>query len=94
MAATAACAARRTLLRCSTVSRGSIRTSTSIPASAFARQPRRKPPSSILRVAGELSLMQSLMPFYSATASALLTSKLSMRPGGWASLSEGFATPL
>ncbi|RRT75359.1 hypothetical protein B296_00017445, partial [Ensete ventricosum] len=37
----------------------------------------------------ELGCAQSLMPFHSVTATALLTSMLSTRPGGWTWLSEG-----
>ncbi|CAM0882820.1 unnamed protein product [Alopecurus aequalis] len=38
--------------------------------------------------------VQGLMPLHSATASALLTSMLGLKPGSWGWLSEGFATPL
>ncbi|MCL7024698.1 hypothetical protein MKW94_002348 [Papaver nudicaule] len=36
-----------------------------------------------------LGCAQSLMPLHSVTASALLTSKLSLKAGNWAWLSEG-----
>ncbi|CAL9052677.1 protein NUCLEAR FUSION DEFECTIVE 6, mitochondrial-like [Musa acuminata AAA Group] len=61
---------------------------------AFARLPRGRLPFGISRSPVELGCAQSLMPFHSATATALLTSMLSTRPGGWTWLSEGFATPL
>ncbi|KAI3923488.1 hypothetical protein MKX01_029280 [Papaver californicum] len=41
-----------------------------------------------------LGCAQSLMPLHSVTASALLTSKLSLKAGNWAWLSEGYVTPL
>ncbi|CAL9036903.1 unnamed protein product [Musa banksii] len=53
---------------------------------------RRKLPSGISRFrrsAVELGCAQSLMPFHSVTATALLTSMLSARPGSWTWLSEG-----
>ncbi|KAI0522336.1 hypothetical protein KFK09_004714 [Dendrobium nobile] len=87
-------AARRALLHCSTSSRGSLRRSASLPACASARATSRVLTSSTSRLPVELYIMQSLMPFHSATASALLTSKLSLKAGRWAWLSEGFATPL
>ncbi|KAH0466751.1 hypothetical protein IEQ34_003989 [Dendrobium chrysotoxum] len=95
-------AARRALLHCSTSSRGSLRRSASLPACAAARVTRRVLPSSTSRDCGlfvcrlpvELCILQSLMPFHSATASALLTSKLSLKPGSWAWLSEGASLSL
>ncbi|CAL9080494.1 unnamed protein product [Musa textilis] len=68
--------------------------SSSAPTRAFSRLSRRKLPSGISRSAVELGCAQSLMPFHSVTATALLTSMLSARPGSWTWLSEGFATPL
>ncbi|CAL9164790.1 unnamed protein product [Musa hybrid cultivar] len=56
---------------------------------AFARLPRGRLPFGISRSPVELGCAQSLMPFHSATATALLTSMLSTRPGGWTWLSEG-----
>ncbi|KAK8913601.1 hypothetical protein KSP39_PZI023595 [Platanthera zijinensis] len=96
--AAAVVAARRTLLRCSSVPprlstaaspRGCISSSNSLPANYPSRISRRVLSSSISRLPVELSSMQSLMPLHSATASALLTSKLSLKPGNWAWLSEG-----
>ncbi|XP_043716844.1 protein NUCLEAR FUSION DEFECTIVE 6, mitochondrial-like isoform X1 [Telopea speciosissima] len=46
------------------------------------------------RMPMELGCAQSLMPLHSVTASALLTSMLSLKGGNWGWLSEGFATPL
>ncbi|KAJ4973972.1 hypothetical protein NE237_007146 [Protea cynaroides] len=46
------------------------------------------------RLPRELGCAQSLMPLHSVTASALLTSMLSLNCGNWGYLSEGFATPL
>ncbi|XP_078168571.1 protein NUCLEAR FUSION DEFECTIVE 6, mitochondrial-like [Carex rostrata] len=46
------------------------------------------------RLPVELGCAQSLMPLHSATATALLTSMLSQKPGTWAWLSEGFAATL
>lgn len=43
----------------------------------------------LYRIPVELGCAQSLMPLHSVTASALLISKLSTKPGGWAWLSEG-----
>ena len=43
----------------------------------------------IYRLPVELGCAQSLMPLHSVTASALLTSMLSLKPGSWAWLSEG-----
>ncbi|KAG6483308.1 hypothetical protein ZIOFF_059952 [Zingiber officinale] len=43
----------------------------------------------ICRLPIELGCAQSLMPFHSATATALLTSMLSARSGSWTWLSEG-----
>ncbi|CAL9066916.1 unnamed protein product [Musa banksii] len=66
--------------------------SSSPPTRAFSRLSRRKRPSGISRSrrsAVELGCAQSLMPFHSVTATALLTSMLSARPGGWTWLSEG-----
>ncbi|XP_026400398.1 protein NUCLEAR FUSION DEFECTIVE 6, chloroplastic/mitochondrial-like [Papaver somniferum] len=37
-----------------------------------------------------LGCAQSLMPLHSVTSSALLTSKLSLKAGNWAWLSEGY----
>ncbi|XP_072994222.1 protein NUCLEAR FUSION DEFECTIVE 6, mitochondrial [Typha latifolia] len=65
-------------------------TSTSSPARFFLR----RRPVAISRLPVELGCSQSLMPLHSVTASALLTSMLSLKPGSWAWLSEGFATPL
>ncbi|CAD5194052.1 unnamed protein product [Musa acuminata subsp. malaccensis] len=56
---------------------------------AFSRLSRRKLPSGISRSTVELGCAQSLIPFHSVTATALLTSMLSARPGGWTWLSEG-----
>ncbi|CAL9156085.1 unnamed protein product [Musa hybrid cultivar] len=56
---------------------------------AFARLPRGRLPFGISRSPVELGCAQSLMPFHSVTATALLTSMLSTRPGGWACFSEG-----
>ncbi|KAK1383760.1 protein NUCLEAR FUSION DEFECTIVE 6, chloroplastic/mitochondrial-like [Heracleum sosnowskyi] len=56
---------------------------------------RRLNPLFTSRIPVELSSgIESLMPFHSATASALLTSMLSSKVGQWGTLSEGFATPL
>ncbi|XP_020105376.1 protein NUCLEAR FUSION DEFECTIVE 6, chloroplastic/mitochondrial-like [Ananas comosus] len=73
---------------------GSSKPFSSPPTSTFARSSRRRLPLTISRLPVELGCAQSLMPLHSITASALLTSMLSMKPGGWAWLSEGFATPL
>lgn len=43
----------------------------------------------IYRLPVELGFAQSLMPLHSITASALLISMLSLKPGSWAWLSEG-----
>ncbi|URD94843.1 hypothetical protein MUK42_28932, partial [Musa troglodytarum] len=56
---------------------------------AFARLPRGRLPFGISRSPVELGCAQSLMPFHSVTATALLTSMLSTKPGGWTWLSEG-----
>ncbi|WOL12505.1 protein NUCLEAR FUSION DEFECTIVE 6, chloroplastic/mitochondrial-like [Canna indica] len=68
--------------------------SSSSPVRALGRLSRRKLPLGIARSPVELGGPQSLMPFHSATSTALLTSMLSTRPGGWSWLSEGLATPL
>ncbi|XP_050204620.1 protein NUCLEAR FUSION DEFECTIVE 6, mitochondrial [Mercurialis annua] len=47
-----------------------------------------------LRLPLELGAAQSLLPMHSVTASALLTSLLSLHNHSWGCLSEGFATPL
>ncbi|XP_042424001.1 protein NUCLEAR FUSION DEFECTIVE 6, mitochondrial-like [Zingiber officinale] len=64
------------------------------PATAFARLSRRKPGFGISRLPIELGCARSLMPFHSATATALLTSMLSARSGSWTWLSEEFARTL
>ncbi|KAF2952191.1 hypothetical protein DAI22_01g317600 [Oryza sativa Japonica Group] len=101
--ATAAGGARRALagLRSASSSRAF---SQPAPAAAAARSPelaafslprstRRRP--AISRVPVEaLGGAHGLMPLHSATASALLTSMLGLKPGSWGWLSEGFATPL
>ncbi|XP_042477865.1 protein NUCLEAR FUSION DEFECTIVE 6, mitochondrial-like [Macadamia integrifolia] len=46
------------------------------------------------RLPMELGCAQSLMPLHSVTASALLTSMLSLNGGNWGWHSEGFAMPL
>ncbi|KMT07256.1 hypothetical protein BVRB_6g148890 [Beta vulgaris subsp. vulgaris] len=46
------------------------------------------------RIPVELGCADSLMPLHSVTASALLTSLLSLHSQSWGCLSEGFATPL
>ncbi|CAL9088809.1 unnamed protein product [Musa textilis] len=56
---------------------------------AFARLPRGRLPFGISRSPVELGCAQSLMPFHSVTATALLTSMLSTKSGGWTWLSEG-----
>ncbi|KAG0493508.1 hypothetical protein HPP92_004502 [Vanilla planifolia] len=93
-------AARRALLRCSAASSASTASmerflsSHSISSSVSSRFSRRVLPSSMSRLPVELSFVQSLLPLHSVTASALLISMLSVKPGSWAWLSEGFATPL
>ncbi|XP_031494100.1 protein NUCLEAR FUSION DEFECTIVE 6, mitochondrial-like [Nymphaea colorata] len=47
--------------------------------------------SCLPRVLGPVS---SLMPLHTATATALMTSMLSVKSRNWGWLSEGFATPL
>ncbi|XP_074571917.1 protein NUCLEAR FUSION DEFECTIVE 6, mitochondrial-like [Curcuma longa] len=64
------------------------------PATAFAGLSRRKLRFGISRLPIELGCAQSLMPFHSATATALLTSMLSARSGSWTWLSEEFARTL
>ncbi|KAG0463883.1 hypothetical protein HPP92_019504 [Vanilla planifolia] len=88
-------AARRTLHRCSVSSlpfSAGFRRNASCLVSSSTR--RLLLTSNISRLPVELSCMQSLMPFHSVTASALLNSMLSLKPGSWAWLSEGYATPL
>ncbi|URD85274.1 hypothetical protein MUK42_28002 [Musa troglodytarum] len=66
--------------------------SSSPPTRAFSRFSRRKLPSGISRFrrsAVELGCEEFLTPCHSVTATALLTSMLSARPGGWTWLSEG-----
>ncbi|CAH8297528.1 unnamed protein product [Eruca vesicaria subsp. sativa] len=57
---------------------------------------RRLTSSSVLccRIPVELSAGMSLIPLHSVTASALLTSLLSLSNQSWGCLSEGFATTL
>uniref|UniRef100_A0A0D9V5E6 Uncharacterized protein n=1 Tax=Leersia perrieri TaxID=77586 RepID=A0A0D9V5E6_9ORYZ len=62
-------------------------------ASSLPRAPHRRLAISRVPVAA-LGGVQGLMPLHSATASALLTSMLGLKPGSWGWLSEGFATPL
>ncbi|KQK09628.1 protein NUCLEAR FUSION DEFECTIVE 6, chloroplastic/mitochondrial [Brachypodium distachyon] len=100
--ATAAGGARRALagLRSaspSTLSRAFPRTamaqSPELAAPALPRASRRRLAISRVPVAA-LGGVQGLMPLHSATASALLTSMLGLKPGSWGWLSEGFATTL
>ncbi|KAJ0962842.1 hypothetical protein J5N97_027964 [Dioscorea zingiberensis] len=91
--------ARRALLRASSSpavlsSRCLNATSSSASAPTFARISRRRPSLNIVRLPVELGCAQSLMPYHSATASALLNSMLASKSGNWGWLSEGFATPL
>ncbi|KAH7658712.1 hypothetical protein IHE45_17G107900 [Dioscorea alata] len=94
--------ARRALLRVSPSSslfsnRCLNATSPSSSVPIFARISRRRLPLNIarpFRLPVELACAQSLMPYHSATASALLNSMLSSKSGNWGWLSEGFATPL
>ncbi|XP_039143600.1 protein NUCLEAR FUSION DEFECTIVE 6, mitochondrial-like [Dioscorea cayenensis subsp. rotundata] len=91
--------ARRALLRVSPSSsvfsnRCLNATSPSSSVPIFARISRRRLPLNIARLPVELACAQSLMPYHSATASALLNSMLSSKSGNWGWLSEGFATPL
>uniref|UniRef100_A0A0E0JIF2 Uncharacterized protein n=1 Tax=Oryza punctata TaxID=4537 RepID=A0A0E0JIF2_ORYPU len=99
--ATAAGGARRALagLRSSSASRAFSRLavaparSPELAASSLPRSTRRRPAISRVPVAS-LGGAHGLMPLHSATASALLTSMLGLKPGSWGWLSEGFATPL
>ncbi|XP_042496184.1 protein NUCLEAR FUSION DEFECTIVE 6, mitochondrial-like [Macadamia integrifolia] len=63
------------------------------PASSTSRVSRRKL-SLFSRLPMELGCAQSLMPLHSVTASALLTSMLSLNGENWGCLSEGFASTL
>ncbi|KAI5000291.1 protein NUCLEAR FUSION DEFECTIVE 6, mitochondrial [Hordeum vulgare subsp. vulgare] len=74
-------------------SRPAVAQSPELGASALPRAPRRRLAISRVPVAA-LGGVQGLMPLHSATASALLTSMLGLKPGSWGWLSEGFATPL
>ncbi|MQL72579.1 hypothetical protein Taro_004930 [Colocasia esculenta] len=69
---------------------GGPRSTLSAPApAAFARSlSRRRLSSSFSRMPVELGCVCSLMPLHSVTASSLLTSMLSLKPGSWAWLSE------
>ncbi|KAK1313500.1 hypothetical protein QJS10_CPA06g01535 [Acorus calamus] len=91
--ATFANCARRTIL--SSVSPPNLLRSLASPkASPFIRLSKRKLPLNISRLPVELGCVQSLMPLHSATASVLLNSMLSSKPGSWGWLSEGISTPL
>ncbi|KAH7658713.1 hypothetical protein IHE45_17G107900 [Dioscorea alata] len=86
--------ARRALLRVSPSSslfsnRCLNATSPSSSVPIFARISRRRLPLNIARLPVELACAQSLMPYHSATASALLNSMLSSKSGNWGWLSEG-----
>ncbi|XP_037413936.1 protein NUCLEAR FUSION DEFECTIVE 6, mitochondrial-like [Triticum dicoccoides] len=76
-----------------TFSRPAVAQCPELAASALPRAPRRRLAISRVPVAA-LGGAQGLMPLHSATASALLTSMLGLKPGSWGWLSEGFATPL
>uniref|UniRef100_J3L3V6 Uncharacterized protein n=1 Tax=Oryza brachyantha TaxID=4533 RepID=J3L3V6_ORYBR len=94
--ATAAGGARRALagLRSASASRTLSRPaaaaihSPGVAASALPRAPRRRLAFSRVPVAA-LGGVHGLMPLHSATASALLTSMLGLKPGSWGWLSEG-----
>ncbi|KAJ3670821.1 hypothetical protein LUZ60_008247 [Juncus effusus] len=68
--------------------------SSSSTARSFSRVCRPKLRSSVCRAPVELSCVESLMPLHSITASVLLTSMLSQKPGTWAWLSEGLGSTL
>ncbi|XP_077242544.1 protein NUCLEAR FUSION DEFECTIVE 6, mitochondrial isoform X2 [Tasmannia lanceolata] len=90
----AATCARRTLLISSSSASlfrsfsSSRPTALSSETPLFSRFSRHKLPS-ISRLPVELGCAQSLMPLHSVTASALLTSMLSLKVGNWGWLSEG-----
>ncbi|KAL5223107.1 hypothetical protein ABZP36_027820 [Zizania latifolia] len=99
--ATAAGGARRALagLRSASATRVFSRPppaaqSPELAASALPRVPRRRPAISRVPVAALGCVHGSLMPMHSATASALLTSMLGLKPRSWSWLSDGFATPV
>ncbi|KAG8077835.1 hypothetical protein GUJ93_ZPchr0007g3527 [Zizania palustris] len=98
--ATAAGGARRALagLRSASATRAFSRPaaaqSPELAASALPRVPRRRPAISRVPVAALGCVHGSLMPMHSATASALLTSMLGLKPGSWSWLSDGFVTPV
>uniref|UniRef100_A0A0A8Y0H9 Uncharacterized protein n=1 Tax=Arundo donax TaxID=35708 RepID=A0A0A8Y0H9_ARUDO len=79
----------------SALSRQSVARSPELAAAAsLPRASRRRLTISRVPVAALGSVQGSLIPMHSATASALLTSMLGLKPGSWGWLSEGFATPL
>ncbi|GJM93204.1 hypothetical protein PR202_ga09746 [Eleusine coracana subsp. coracana] len=98
MAAAAAGGARRALgaLRSgspatlsATISRQSVARSPELAAASLPRASRRQLAISRVPVAALGGVQGSLMPMHSATASALLTSMLGIKPGSWGWLSEG-----
>ncbi|CAO1945039.1 unnamed protein product [Urochloa humidicola] len=77
-----------------TLSRQAASRSPELAAASLPRASRRRLAISRVPVAALGGVQGSLMPMHSATASALLTSMLGLKPGSWGWLSEGFATPL
>ncbi|KAJ1285291.1 hypothetical protein BS78_03G269400 [Paspalum vaginatum] len=77
-----------------TLSRQAAARCPEIAAAPLPRASRRRLAISRVPVAALGGVQGSLMPMHSATASALLTSMLGLKPGSWGWLSEGFATPL
>ncbi|KAL6616033.1 hypothetical protein ACP70R_038303 [Stipagrostis hirtigluma subsp. patula] len=72
-----------------TFSRPAAAQSPELAAGALPRASRRRLPVSRVPVAALGGVQGSLMPMHSATASALLTSMLGLKPGSWGWLSEG-----